>query len=183
MPLTRVHVCWLAGGTALGVAVFLLGYGFRPTADAASRAAAPPSRHDPPHQPQAVPSRRPTDTPKQHPPDLPAPVQPPCPVDSPEFQDWITTRIADLNALAWYDDAASLHLILAELYNPLPEIQAAALAATIAFGSRDAIPILERLATQSRDPKQQQALTDAIAYLKQPTLLENLDPPSADHSK
>ena len=107
---------------------------------------------------------------------------PPYPADSPEYQDWITTRIANLNALAWYDDADSLHRILAELSNPLPEIRAAALTATIAFGSRDAIPRLEQLAAQSGDPKQQQALTDAIAYLKQPTLLEKLDPPP-EHSE
>ena len=177
MPMTRVHLCWLAGGAALGVAVFLMGYGFRPVADTRQRAAATPSRHDPPDPPQFTPSRRLPGTLKQHPPELPAPVPPPYPADSPQHQDWIATRIADLNALAWYDDADSLHRILAELYNPLQEIQAAALTATIAFGSRDAIPCLEQLAAQSRDPKQQLALTDAIAYLRQPTLLEKLDPP------
>jgi len=167
----------LAGGAALGVAVFLLGYGFRPTADTSHRASAPPSRNDPPDKPHASPSRRVPGPLRQHPPDLPAPIPPPYPADSPEHQDWIASRIADLNALAWYDDDDSLHRILAELSNPLPEIQAAALAATINFGSRDAIPRLEQLAAQSRDPKQQLALTDAIAYLKRPTLLEKLDTP------
>jgi len=181
MPMTRVHLCWLAGSAALGVAVFLLGYGFRPATDTNRRADVPPHRHDPPDKPQFAPSRRPPGALKPRPPELPAPVPPPYPADSPEQQDWIATRIADLNALAWYDDAESLHRILAELSNPLPEIQAAALTATIAFGSRDAIPYLEQLAAQARDPKQQQALTEAIAYLRQPTLLEKLDQPPADH--
>ena len=181
--MTRVHLCWLAGGAALGVAVFLMGYHFRPAADANPRAAAPPSRHDPPAPPQFTPSRRPLGALKQRPPELPAPVLSPHPAESPEQQDWIATRIADLNALAWYDDADSLHRILAELYNPLPEIQTAALAATIAFGSRDAIPCLEKIAAQSRDPQQHQALTEAINYLKQPTLLEKLDPPPEERTE
>ena len=178
MPMTRVHLCWLIGGTALSVAIFLAGYGFRPAgADTGQLDAAPPGRRDLPVPPPSVTTRcLPGTLAPSHPSDLPAPVAPPYPADSPELRAWIDSRIDDLNGLAWYDDAASLNRILAELYNPLPEIQAAALTATINFGSRDAIPCLEQFAAQSRDPQQQSAVAEAIAYLKQPTLLEKLDP-------
>jgi len=175
--MTRVHACWLGGGAALAAAVFLLGYHCRPAADVPPLAAGAPTRHEPPGQPPFAPSRRLSGSLKPGPPDVPAPVPCPHPADSPEQQEWIAARIAELNGLAWYDDPDSLRRILAELSNPLPEIQAAALSATISFGSRDAIPCLEQLAARCRDSKQQQALNDAITYLKRPTLIEKLEPP------
>ena len=175
--MTRVHACWLAGGAILAAAAFLLGARWRPVADPPAQAGVAPGRHESPGPSPFVPPRRVAGSPHPGPPDVPAPVVCPHPADSPARQEWIATRIAELNGLAWYDDADSLRLILAELSNPMPEIRAAALDATIAFGSRDAIPRLAYLAARAHDPQQQQALNDAITYLKRPTLIEKLEPP------
>lgn len=105
-------------------------------------------------------------------PELPAPAAPPLVAGSPDNATWTAERITELEKLAWFDDAASLQKILAELYSPLPEIRAAALAATRAFGSRDAVPYLEQAANGTSDPQERKALADAIEYLKLPTLLE-----------
>lgn len=104
--------------------------------------------------------------------EIPAPSELPNPHSSPDNQDWIEKRITELDELAWRDDSESLGKILAELQNSVPEIRAAALAATRAFGSRDAIPYLDELSRDSKDPLEQKALTDLIEHLKLPTLLE-----------
>ncbi len=70
------------------------------------------------------------------------------------------------------DDAASLNQILSELANRDPRIRKAALEATIQFGSRDAIPKLTDAATQTDDPREKAAITDAIEFLKLPSLTE-----------
>jgi HEAT repeats len=105
-------------------------------------------------------------------PEIPAPSALPNPLGSPDNQDWIEKRITALDQLAWRDDPESLGKILAELRNSVPEIRAAALAATRAFDSRDAIPYLDELSRDSKDPLEQKALTDLIEHLKLPTLLE-----------
>ena len=179
MVMTRGHGSWWVGAAVLGMAGVMVSRGFHPSPGAVPPAAAPPNRHNLPDKEAAKPPRRPSALLQQRLVELPLPVNPPHPPGSAPSQEWITTRVAELKALAWFDDDSSLHRILAELRNPLPEIQAAALAATTAFGSREAIPYLEALAAQARDPRQQQDLTDAAEFLRLPTLLESLEPRGA----
>ncbi len=115
-------------------------------------------------------------------PDLRPPVESPNLAGSPANQDWIATRTGELDKLAWFDDAESLGHILSELRNSLPEIRAAALSATLAFGSRDAVPYLEAIAADSKDPIEQKALTDVAERLKLPTVLEHLEEESKQNS-
>ncbi len=106
-------------------------------------------------------------------PELPPPTELPNPPGSPSNAGWADARLAELEKLAWYDDVGSLKKILAELRSPLPEIRHAALAATRAFGSRDAVPYLEQIAIGTSDPEEHKALTEAISYLNLPTFLES----------
>ena len=64
--------------------------------------------------------------------------------------------------------------ILSELRNPLPEIRRAALSAVRAFSSRKSIPYLDQIRRETRDSSDQQNLTNAIDYLKLPTMVEAL---------
>ena len=181
MRMTRIHGSLLVGVTVLGVAGILISRGFRPSPGSPPQTDAKASKSQayPPPNESPKTSRRTPGISKPVLPVLPAPVESPHPPNSAQHQEWIATRVAELSDLAWFDDPQSLHRILAELRNPQPEIQAASLAATVAFGSRDAIPYLEALAAQSRDPKQQQDLSEAAAFLKLPTLLDRAASPSA----
>jgi HEAT repeat protein len=120
--------------------------------------------------------RPPANAPRSRLADLPPPVESPFLAGSLKNDGWIETRTAELDDLAWFEDAESLAKIQAELQNPLPEIRAAALAAIVAFGDRESIPILEAVAGRTRDPLEQKALGEAIDYLKLPTLIEQLEP-------
>ena len=120
---------------------------------------------------EAAPRRQPSPA-LQKLPDLPAPIVSPNPPGSTADQEWIENRTDELDDLAWFDDPESLGKILTELRNPLPEIRAAALKATRDFGSRDAIPYLEAISSDSKDPLEQKALQDLIEHLNLPTLLE-----------
>ncbi len=168
---SRAHASLLAGVAVLGAAGLLVSREFRPVA-----AASAPSVHKTPKLPTreiAKSSRPPGGLPPERLAALPVPVTSPYPEQSAAYPEWIATRVSQLNDLAWFDDAQSLRRILAELRNPLPDIQAAALAATLAFGSREAIPYLEALAADSPDPKTRQDLREAATFLKRPTLLES----------
>lgn len=85
---------------------------------------------------------------------------------------YVEQRSSQLMDLAMTDDRASLDTILSELGNRDPEIRKAALEATIQFGSRDAIPKLTDAVSQTDDPNEKAALTDAIDFLKLPSLTE-----------
>jgi len=85
---------------------------------------------------------------------------------------YVEQRSAQLLEMAMTDDRTSLDSILSELANRDPEIRKAALEATIQFGSRDAIPKLADAASQTDDPNEKAALTDAIEFLKLPSLTE-----------
>jgi type IV secretory pathway VirB10-like protein len=85
---------------------------------------------------------------------------------------YVEQRSAQLMEMAMNDDRASLDSILSELGNRDPEIRKAALDATIQFGSRDAIPKLADAASQTDDPNEKTAITDAIEFLKLPSLTE-----------
>jgi hypothetical protein len=171
------HAKWLAGAVVMFAAIVLI----------ARQAAPPQAGHSPGATPNArpasdvaesriiKPTRRPAFSLREKLPELPTPVDSPFPVGSPESASWVEGRISELDRLSWYDDAESLAKILGELRNSLPEIRAAALSATIAFSSRDSIPYLEAIYRETRDPAEQKAITDAIEYLKLPTLIEELD--------
>lgn len=164
--MTRSRGFLLAGVAVLAVAAVLIfsGSGRWPGADLPS-----PDKETPvvPVREIPKPERRPATQPLA---ELPPPAEPPP--GSPDNANWAAERIEELEKLAWFDDAASLQKIMAELRSPLPEIRAAALAATRAFGSRDAVPYLEQAALGTSDPAERKALADAIEYLKLPTLLE-----------
>jgi HEAT repeat protein len=78
-------------------------------------------------------------------------------------------------------DPASLDEILRELRNPDSTIRAAALAAAIQFGSRDAIPTLAQAAMETEDGNEKTNILEAIEFLKLPSLSEVLTqtPPAA----
>lgn len=129
-------------------------------------------RNHPPTSPQVKksPPVRNTNQPELS--ELTAPIEAPYLQGSPEIQDWVVIRVAALNTLAWQNDLISLKKILTELRNPLPEIRAGALEATRNFGSRDAIPYLQAIANDSKEPQEKVALYELIEHLKLPTLLE-----------
>jgi hypothetical protein len=87
-------------------------------------------------------------------------------------EEYVAARVAELGDLAMEDDAASLETILSELTNRDPEIRKAAREAAVQFGSRDAIPKLADVALQTDDAHEKAALTDAVEFLKLPTLTE-----------
>lgn len=160
--MTRSRGFLLAGAAVLAVAGGLFFRGSDRQALPPAAAPAAPEREIPKSDRPANPSL----------PELPAPAEPPREVGSTANATWAAERITELEKLAWFDDAASLRKILAELYSPLPEVRAAALAATRAFGSRDAVPYLEQAANGTSDPNERKALADAIEYLQLPTVLE-----------
>ena len=137
----------------------------REDARAAPAAAKRASRGDPPVQ------------------DLPAPVVCPHLTGTAEHRDWLQSRGEALMDLSWMDDRASLDTILAELANPDVEIRRAALAATLNFGSRDAIPRLQSAALAAEDPQEKQQLEKAVEHLKLPTLREVLAKKRASAAK
>ena len=89
-------------------------------------------------------------------------------------EDYVRRRISTLEDLAMDNDSSSLDVILSELTNADPQIRKAALEATIQFASRDAIPKLAEVASQTDDPQEKIALKDAIEFLKLPSLTEVL---------
>ena len=175
--MTRTHGTLLAGAAVLVTAIFLITRQAGPVTGPSQPGTTPSSKSAvrPSLDPLTKPTHRPATNVRRDLPDLPHPVESPYPPGAAENQEWIETRVAELNELAWFDDFASLEKILAELRNPLPEIRSAALAATLAFSSRESIPYLEVLAKETRDPQEQKALTDAIEHLKLPTMDEELE--------
>lgn len=106
--------------------------------------------------------------------ELPPPAAPPH-AGAQGDPEWLDSRIDALHALAGSEDSGSLGKILAEIRSPVPEIRAAALEATREFGSRDAVPYLQTLANESRDPAQSKELADLIEFLNLPTLIEHYE--------
>jgi HEAT repeat protein len=96
-------------------------------------------------------------------------VEPPEPL-APELAD----RIAELEDLSMNDDADSLKKILAAVTDKSPEIRRAALEAAMQFGSRDAIPELRKISTNTGDLKERTEIQKAIEFLQLPSLTEYL---------
>ena len=119
-------------------------------------------------------SKRASREPRVAVPALPPPVASPHPTGTAEHRDWLQSRGEALMDLSWMEDRASLDAILAELSNPDAGIRRAALAATLNFGSRDAIPRLQSAARAAADPLEKQELEKAVEHLKLPTLREVL---------
>lgn len=111
---------------------------------------------------------------RQNLPELALPVESPYSPGASENEQWITDRTAELDRLSALDDSTSMKEILSELRNPLPEIRRAALSAVRAFSSRKSIPYLDQIRRETRDSSDQQNLTNAIDYLKLPTMVEAL---------
>lgn len=171
--MNRTHATWLAGVLALAIAIVLVPR--KPPAPAVVNPAhelptVQNSGSRPAENRGTPPPRRPSSTTRKILSELPKPADVPE-----ENAPWIADRISELDRLSWFNDAESLRTILSEMRSSSPEIRAAALSATKAFSSRDSIPYLEALAAETRDPKEQKDITDAIEYLKLPTLVEELD--------
>jgi hypothetical protein len=84
----------------------------------------------------------------------------------------LQAHLDKLQELQANDDAASLLAILSELTNSDKTIRAAAVEATIQFGSRDAIPVLKDLAARTGEAAEKKQLLDAADFLALPTLTE-----------
>ena len=95
--------------------------------------------------------------------------------DSPQaaHEAYVDARTAELRDLSMDNDSASLEIILSELSNRDPEIREAAREAAVQFGSRDAIPNLAEAAQQTDDATEKAALTEAIEFLKLPSITED----------
>jgi hypothetical protein len=89
-------------------------------------------------------------------------------------EKYVFRRVAELQDLSAENDTNSLATILSELTNRDPEIRKAALNASIQFGSRDAIPVLLDVASQTADEAEKAELIEAADYLKLPSLTEVL---------
>ncbi|MEO5711940.1 MAG: hypothetical protein ABIT37_00480 [Luteolibacter sp.] len=175
--MTRTHGTLLAGAAILTTAVVMISREARtPAATTPSEVRSTSEKSVPaPEVSLSKNPRRPPSTTRSDLPELPQPVESPYQPGAAGGEEWIASRTAELDRLAWFDDTESLHKILAELRNPLPEIRAAALTATLAFSGRESIPYLEMIARETRDPQEQKALTDAVEHLKLPTMVEELE--------
>jgi hypothetical protein len=89
-----------------------------------------------------------------------------------KYEDYVNRRVAELGDLAMTGNAGSLLTIESELDSRDPRIQAAAVSATIQFGSRDAIPALRDAYGHTDDPAQKLKLRKAIEFLELPTASE-----------
>lgn len=105
---------------------------------------------------------------------LPAPRVSPHDPESDEHADWVEARSKELLDLAWNEDEESMLTILTELRNPDPEIRHVAADATREFGSRDAIPMLQRMASADLAQDEKKACRELIEWLELPTLSEHI---------
>ena len=89
-----------------------------------------------------------------------------------EHEAYVEKRSEELMDLAMADDSDSLNTILSELTNRDPQIRKAALEACVQFGSRDAIPRLSDVVSETDDPKEKAEIVEAIEFLKLPSATE-----------
>lgn len=85
---------------------------------------------------------------------------------------YVKEHLATLSKLQSNDDAESLQTILSDLTNSEKTVRLAAIQATVQFGSRDAIPVLNNVAARTGDTAEKAKLLDAAEYLALPTLTE-----------
>jgi hypothetical protein len=82
--------------------------------------------------------------------------------------DYVLQRKAQLIDMGMSDNPANLKVILSELENPEPEIRQAALTATLDFGSKDALPVLQNELAYATDLQEKMDLKNAIDFLQLP---------------
>ena len=179
MRIPRGRIPLLAGGAALVLAIGIL------VQQKSSPGAEPSPAAERPHvagKSASAAEARSSNPPRETPapgirdlPGLPPPALSPHPTESAEQREWIDRKTSELDDLAWYDDFESLRKILSELRSSHPEIRTSALAATRAFGSREAIPYLEAISRDTADATERQAIRDLIDHLNKPTALEQSD--------
>jgi HEAT repeat protein len=99
------------------------------------------------------------------------PARPASPVSliGSDHDKYVLERKAQLVDLGMSDNPANLKSILAEMENPEPEIRRAALSATVQFGSKDAIPVLQNEMSYATDPQEKVDIQKAIEFLQLPT--------------
>jgi hypothetical protein len=89
-------------------------------------------------------------------------------LNAPGHPEYVTQRKAELYQLGMSQTPESLHDILIEVHNPDPAIRQAALAATMDFGSKDAIPTLQQEMTWAEDPEEKFEIHKAIEFPQLP---------------
>jgi hypothetical protein len=101
-----------------------------------------------------------------------------------KYEDYVSQRLSELEALGMTGDANSLITIESELDSRDPRIQAAAVSAAVQFGSRGAIPALQDAYGHTDDPAQKLNIRKAIEFLELPSESEaaNANPPAGDGS-
>lgn len=173
--LNKPRLTLLAGAAVLAVALFALSrQGAGPKTAAGHSTSAQDSKEVATSLPTPSGSRASLAKPRSLP-GLPKPVEPPHVGDDAQSQTWIEARSEELDQLSSRDDSDSLNTILSELGNSEPTIRQAALAAIRSFGSRDAIPWLEKYVAATSDTAEKKALEEAVEYLRLPTMLEHLE--------
>jgi hypothetical protein len=90
-------------------------------------------------------------------------------LNSPEHQEYVSERKAELSQMGVSRNPAALHSILTDLHNADPDIRQSALAATMDYGSQDAIPALKNEMAWAEDPEEKAAIQKAIKFLELPT--------------
>jgi hypothetical protein len=89
-----------------------------------------------------------------------------------DYEVYVVNRISELENLGMTDDPNSLAEIESEFDNRDQQIQKAAVAAAVQFGSRDAIPALQDAYRHFDDPEQKVNIQKAIDFLELPAMAE-----------
>jgi hypothetical protein len=88
------------------------------------------------------------------------------------YEAYRDERIVYLADLSMQSDMSALPEILSELSNRDPEIRSAAREAAIQFGSRDALPELQKVMSQTDEPHEKADMAKAIELLSLPNVTE-----------
>lgn len=91
---------------------------------------------------------------------------------APNAEEAMQDRMAQLTQLGASDDPNDLHTLVASLNDKQPEIRKTALDAIVQFGSKDAIPALEKEMQWTEDPQEKVDIINAIKYLQLPSFQE-----------
>ena len=91
-------------------------------------------------------------------------------LNSPEHPAYVANREAELSQMGASQDPASLQSILTDLRSPDADIRRSAVAATMDFGSPDAIPALKTEEAWTEDVEEKVAIEKAIKFLAVPSL-------------
>ncbi|MGP8201041.1 MAG: hypothetical protein ACLQU4_16235 [Limisphaerales bacterium] len=159
----RVKVILSACALALGILLPAVYFHFKPEA---TPVIVPPVATDDTAAPAAVPPILKRVAPSQE--GLPERPSAPMNLTGSAHDDYVLERKAQLIDMGMSDNPANLKVILSELENPEPEIRQTALTATIDFGSKDAIPVLQNEMAYATDPQEKVDIKNAIDFLQLP---------------